>query len=130
MRTLDPGHRYALANLDGDGEGMLTFVKREGTLYPGNVGSHAGTTMQEVLRALIDRCRYVDRQRPCAENALVVADLRSALRTLELRAARIHGIAVDLPLDGIELLGTCATCGHVVCRCAESEGADANKERI
>jgi hypothetical protein len=53
VRTLDPGHRYALANLDGDGEDMLTFVKREGMLYPGNVGSHAGTTMQEVLRALI-----------------------------------------------------------------------------
>lgn len=104
-----------LASLDGGDEQELTFVKREGANYPGNVGHYPGTTLQETIRALIDRCAYVNAQRHCAENLQAIAGLRYALRALELRAARMHGITIALPLDGIELLGTCAQCGHIAC---------------
>jgi hypothetical protein len=30
MKVIDAGHKYALAHLDGPGEEVLTFVKREG----------------------------------------------------------------------------------------------------
>ena len=67
MRVLDPGHRYALRHLDGDGETVLQFVNREGEKYPGNAGACEGTTMQEILRALIDRAAYVNGQASCEE---------------------------------------------------------------
>lgn len=52
MRVVDPGHVYDLVSLDGGQVHRLTFVKRLGERYPGNVGfPHAGTNMQEVLRA-------------------------------------------------------------------------------
>jgi hypothetical protein len=130
VRVLDPGHRYALAYIDGAGEDVITFVKRCGERYPGNVGDHAGTTMQELLRAIIDRCVYVNAQRPCCENVRVIADLRSALRTLEQRAARMHGIAIELPFDGIELLNTCDRCGHVACPHVKCGGTGAIEKGI
>lgn len=55
MKVIDPGHVYDLRSLDGEQLNRLVFVKREGPSYPGNVGHYPGTTMQEVLRALIDR---------------------------------------------------------------------------
>lgn len=74
---------------------MLTFVKREGSRYPGNVGHHAGTTSQEVLRALIDRAKYVNAQLPCAESEAVIGLLQSAMLLLEVRAARLKGAVID-----------------------------------
>ena len=63
MRVLDPGHTYQLKILDGnlgDFE-TLCHVKRIGTNYPGNIApAYPGTTTQEVLRAEIDRLRYVN----------------------------------------------------------------------
>jgi len=130
VRIIDPGHRYALATLDGVLDQELTFVKREGANYPGNVGSHPGTTMQEVLRVLIDRCAYVNAQRPCDENRQVIASLRSALHVLELRAARAHGLSsASLQSDGIELLDTCVTCGHIVCQHGDRSN-DAIQQRV
>lgn len=80
---------YTAWQLDGLGEEILTFVKREGQRYPGNVGHHAGTTAQEVLRALVDRVQYVDSQIPDSNNVVVLASLRKALWHLEARAAHI-----------------------------------------
>jgi hypothetical protein len=59
MKVLEAGHKYELLSLDGGEPQILTFVKREGEGYPGNVGHHPGTTLQEVLRAEIDRGMYV-----------------------------------------------------------------------
>lgn len=115
MRIIDPGHHYALATLDGDVNQELVFVKRAGHLYPGNVGHHPGVTMQEVIRALIDRCCYVSSQQQCQENALTIRALREALHSLESRAARIHGLTLDVPVDKIELTPPCQTCGHIRC---------------
>lgn len=116
MVTLDPGHVYLLDALDGDAVQRLAFVKREGDKYPGNVGSHSGTTLQEVIRALIERCQYVNAQTPCAETEAVTGLLSAALLLLELRAARNHGRHLDTTLDAlITGSGKCTRCGHVGC---------------
>lgn len=120
MDVLDPGHKYHLRSLDlpeGDDRGFqtLTFVKREGPGYPGNIGHYSGTTTQEVLRALIDRAHYVDNQIPDLANRWVIYYLRAAIWQLEKRAATRHGREFVVPVDGIELLPTCEKCNHVGC---------------
>lgn len=48
--------------------------------------------MQEVLRALIDRIRYVNAQKFDQNNLLVLLCLRAAFNALEERAATLKGI--------------------------------------
>jgi hypothetical protein len=116
MKVIDPGHEYELDSLDGDLPQKLVFVKREGAGYPGNVGAHPGTNLQEVLRALIERCHYLDNQIPCPETTLVLGLLQSALYLLEARAARRHGRILDAPLGELENpRSKCSQCGHVGC---------------
>jgi hypothetical protein len=115
MKIIDPGHVYDLQNLDGPSTSTLYFVKREGPGYPGNVGHHEGTNMQEVLRALIDRLKYVNGQAPDNRNALSIAHLRTTLWLLEDRAADRHGRELNVDMLGIELLPTCPKCGHLGC---------------
>lgn len=122
MQVIDPGHDYILNKLDNNDNLVytrLTFVKREGEGYPGNVGHHSGTTTQEVLRALIDRTKYVDKQEPCGENSEVLYNLRYAIYFLEERAADRHGRILNLSEDDIyriEEMPTCEKCGHIGCQ--------------
>jgi len=122
VKVLDPGHRYALAHLDGEGKSTLTFVKRVGDKYPGNSSAYEGVTTQEVLRALIERQRYVDGQRPDVANQRVIRNLLEALAELEIRAANARGDSnafdqlATMDLDAVLALPTCTTCGHVLCR--------------
>lgn len=116
MKVIDPGHVYDLASLDGGKGHPLIFVKREGERYPGNVGSHPGTTTQEVLRALLNRARYVYAQIPCVETEAMIGCLQQALLLCEIRAARVK----DKHLEAVSMLGfeyatVCKTCGHVAC---------------
>jgi hypothetical protein len=116
MRVIDPGHEYVLDSLDGDAPQRLVFVKRQGPKYPGNVGSHPGTTIQEVLRALLERLAYVNAQIPCAETEAASGMLTTALVLLEQRAARRHGRVLAAPLARvISGEGKCPRCGHVGC---------------
>lgn len=115
MNVIDPGHRYALRVYDGEGRQGLVFMKREGEGYPFNVGHHPGTNCQEVLRALLDRVAYLQRQIPCVENQLIAASLRTALHLFEVRAARRHGHELDPRHECIEAVPTCPQCGHVDC---------------
>ena len=134
MKVIDPGHIYELTELDGNSPRIqfdipgysdwplnrLVFVKREGERYPGNVGHHPGTTMQEVIRALIDRLKYVDGQAWHSTNEATTHHLRQALLSLEFRAADQHGRLQDF-LDRFseddcpELLSTCRKCLHIGC---------------
>lgn len=118
MRVLDSGHRYSLATLDGDGTPeLLQFVKREGLKYPGNVGHYPGTTMQEVLRALIERARYVNNQIACAETEAAIGCMETALLLFEMRAARRHKRHLDATaVEDVVSGATCVTCGHVGCK--------------
>lgn len=135
MKVIDPGHVYALAFLDGAItspempklgvllSNTLTFVKREGDGYPGNVGHHPGTNLQEVLRALIERVKYLERQVPHPNNPIIIFALRHSLWLLEQRAAERHGRPFTLPAAGvlriedstIEDAPTCRLCGHIGC---------------
>lgn len=119
MRVIDKGHFYALRMLDtqfDDKCEYLTFVKREGPGYPGNVGHYPGTTTQEVLRALIDRGRYVNKQIPCPETEAAIHLMETALVLLEMRAARRHGRTLKADyMDGIVYGEVCKECGHVGC---------------
>lgn len=121
LRCLDAGHEYELDSYDGEQSNRLVFMKREGDGYPLNVGHHAGTNCQEVLRVLIDRVQYLQSQIPCEENERVINNLRSALWEFELRAAKRHGRASVFPWREqyqpipIEQQPVCDTCGHVGC---------------
>lgn len=121
MRVIDPGHEYLLRSLDEkEGEtknpNILKFVKREGPGYPGNVGHHSGTTTQEVLRALINRTKYVNDQIPDPRNHAVLFHLRSAIFELEIRAAERHDrLLPPFAIREIENQPTCDKCGHIGC---------------
>jgi len=121
MQEVDPGHKYQLDVYDDNTDGFfehVTFMKREGPKYPGNVGHHPGTNIQEVLRACIERMKYLDAQDHDHLNKDIMHSLRHALYLLELRAARRHNLVIpsmrQLPED-IETLATCRTCGHLYC---------------
>ena len=116
MKIIDAGHIYLLDCLDGGEAVTLTFVKREGDNFPFNKGEYPGTNAQEVLRALIDRTEYLNRQKPCAETEAAIGNLRSALLLFELRAARRHTRQLDLrDTQGVVSGETCKVCGHVGC---------------
>jgi hypothetical protein len=115
MEILDPGHKFSLRHLDGDGEEILQFVKREGARYPGNVGHCEGTTMQEVLRALISRAEYVNSQIPCAETMAAIGFMKAVVYLFETRAARLHERFDELTIDEAVYGQTCGECGHVGC---------------
>jgi hypothetical protein len=116
MRVLDDGHAYSVDNYDGDWPQTIVFVKREGKGYPFNAGHHPGTNCQEVIRALIDRVEYLQRQESCAANTSILNHLRLALRDFELRAAHRHQRTLPLfDLGDIEKQPTCAGCGHIGC---------------
>lgn len=122
MKVIDPGHAYELAMLDNtnDDAGQTHAVLQEQELYfVKRVGDKYGTTTQEVIRALIDRTQYVDKQKSHSRNLVVIRSLRQALRELEMRAAEERGEGDAVPtifkLKAPELAPTCDTCGHVCC---------------
>lgn len=116
MKVIDPGHKYELDSYDGGESVRLTFVKREGEGYPFNAGHYSGTNCQEVIRALIDRVKYLQSQIHCDENIFVIDYLRRALWQFEIRAAQRHGRRLpDFYLNEIESQPTCAGCGHIGC---------------
>ncbi len=79
MNVKEPGHIYELRQLDGPGYERLSFVNREDK-------PHAGTTTQEVLRALIDRTQHCDNCLRWAGNDEIIKHLRMALVMHESRA--------------------------------------------
>jgi hypothetical protein len=114
MKTLDPGHLYELQSLDGAEPTLLRFVKRVGERYPGNeMPEYPGTNCQEVIRALICRCAYLNGQIPCQETEAAQALLRAVLMLFETRAARIKGRAPPSDYD----VEQCRRCGHLECGC-------------
>lgn len=82
MRVIVPGHLYELQNLRSEGTTKLQFY-RDGEIHP---ESWDGPSCQEVIRALIDRVRVLDEEKPWLGNTKIVADLRSALAGFEARA--------------------------------------------
>ena len=122
MKVIDPGHDYLLDSLDGGEPIRLTFVKRNEPpeKYPGNDSAYPGTQIQEVLRALLERCRYLEGQIPCMQTEAVAAAFEQSLWLLEQRHVERHGDpdALDIyPISGIDLREYCPECGHIECYC-------------
>jgi len=115
MQIVDPGHEYLLDSYDGGEPVRLIFVKREGEGYPFNVGHRPGTNLQETWRADIERLLYLQSQKPCEENAIVINKLRECIWQLEIRAARRHGRELPPFRVDIENEPTCPGCGHIGC---------------
>jgi protein gp37 len=70
--------------------------------------------VREVLRACIDRARYVNAQIPCWETRLSIGLLSLVVWLYEARAARVHGWPWPSIRQAVEM-ESCATCGHVRC---------------
>lgn len=81
MRVLKPGHTYELDHLDGSGKSRLQFVQRSPKHEP-----KEGVTNQEVLRALIDRVKFLNEELPWNGNEKILRHLRMALILHEARA--------------------------------------------
>ena len=93
MEVSDPGHIYHLKELGG-GDQTLTFMKRSGGAIQYDK-EWPGLQVQEVLRALIDRSKYLYDVLPCNETADAVWHLQMALYLYELRAWRRKQEAVN-----------------------------------
>lgn len=119
VEIIDKGHAYKLLSLDGEHEQELRFVKRydptDFDRYPGNENEYPGTTIQSVLRALLERMRYLQHQVWSGENIVVISCLRVALWFMEFRAARRHGRFYAKSLSYAEFHPMCKTCGHTLC---------------
>lgn len=123
MKIIDSGHYYKFHQLDMP-EGKqsdtvypseIRFVKRVGKKFPGNVISYPGTTMQEVLRALISRCHYLYNQTPCWQTKLAIPLMKACVWLFEMRAAHRHGRSA--PGFNEAVYGEfCTICGHVGCK--------------
>ena len=82
MKVLDEGHTYALQNNKSDKcEVILKFFKDRVI----NENGHEGTTNQEVLRALIDRIKFLDKQLSHKNNKEILYHLRKAIVLHEQR---------------------------------------------
>ena len=115
MKVIDPGHFYELDGFDGGRQLVLRFMKRIGDGYPHNVGPpYPGTNCQEVIRALIDRVKYLHMQIPHPQNVVILDSLRGALTAFEERAAERHGREL-LFSNPIEDEPSCQVCGHIRC---------------
>ena len=89
MKILRPGHLYELANFEHpENPGhVIQFIEKE----PKEEGStelktiNDGTTNEEVLKVLIDRCQSLYNKFPSRETALAITRLEEALMWLEKR---------------------------------------------
>ena len=119
MKVIEPGHMYEVSIFDGPQNywNKIRFFKRVGEGYPGNeLPPHDGTNCQEILRVLINRVKYLNKQIPCGENSMIISLLRMCLYLFEQRAARRHGRELVSPVQLIENMPFCETCGHIECK--------------
>lgn len=98
MEVLKPGHCYLLDHLDGNNKTLLQFVQRKPLHEPVE-----GVTNQEVLRAVIDRVKFLDKEVPWHGNADILYHLRAAIGLHEARAIERHIEKRQLAVENVEL---------------------------
>lgn len=86
MKILDPGHIFEMQQLGG-GTQTITFVKRSGGAISYE-DEWPGVQVQEVLRVLIARTKYLHSILPCTESLDAICYLRMTLFMYEVRAWR------------------------------------------
>lgn len=93
MKVITEGHKYALANFEdkdypNGGVQEIQFIQKEANgAGPDMITYENGTTNEEVLRMLIDRMQYLNKQLPSRENSLAITKLEEALLWLHHRTA-------------------------------------------
>ncbi len=87
MKVVNDGHVYRLENLGGVDEQALIFIKRSGGAITYEE-EWPGLQVQEVLRVLIDRTKYLYNILPCLETQVALKNLRMSLYWYEVRAYR------------------------------------------
>jgi hypothetical protein len=125
MICIDPGHRYLVKGFDSSISQVIEFMKRIGEGYPGNdPPAYGGTNCQELLRVVIDRVEYLNKQKESNYNRHILDALRNVLLMFEERAAEMHGMDDVLTkrisaepgfVKNIEKVSVCNVCGHLVC---------------
>ena len=101
MKVIDEGHKYLLDdNKTPTNTTTITFMKDANI----NGDGYEGTTNQEVLRALIDRIKFLEGQVHHRFNAVIINHLRMALvlheeRHLERLVDRGESIEDIVPKD-------------------------------
>lgn len=93
MKVNTPGHNYTLDHLDGNQVTTIQFVQRVPLHEP-----LEGVINQEVLRVLIDRVKFLDKEMPWDGNKDILMHLRKALALHENRALLRH-----IEKDGLEV---------------------------
>lgn len=124
MLVHDKGHLYAVVDYPtGLLQQEIQFVKKVGARFPGNsLPESDGTNCQEVIRVLIDRCKYLNSQIPSKQTTRIIELLRNALYLFEYRAAdqkdNLRGLFqmsnVRSDLVDIESVPACTICGHIM----------------
>ncbi|MEI8224144.1 MAG: hypothetical protein WCG20_03415 [bacterium] len=87
MKIIDPGHIYELRQLGDSEVQVLKFIKRSGGAV-NYAKEWPGLQTQEVLRALIDRTKYLNNVLPCKETEEAIKHLQMAMYWYEARALR------------------------------------------
>lgn len=101
MKTLTPGHKYELENFERkDRPGQVIQFIEKAQSPGGPTGQldtvNDGTTNEEVLKMLIDRCQSLYDKFPSEETACSISHLKSALyaqqsRTYERQQRGVEG---------------------------------------
>lgn len=82
MVVIDPGHLYKLKdNQTNKHDIILKFYKDKNI----NGDGYDGTSNQEVIRALIDRVKFLDKQKPHPNNEEIIKCLRKVIILHEQR---------------------------------------------
>jgi len=108
MRVLDPGHRYALENLKGDGETVIQFFKDAEIHGDG----YDGPSCQEYHRALIDRVQRLDAEKPFWGNHLIIQKSREIIAIFEMRALYYKVEKGELEIEKLPI----GEDGHIIIR--------------
>ena len=89
MKTLTPGHKYELGNFeakDQPGQVIQFIEKSPSPLDATKLKTvNDGTTNEEVLKMLIDRCQSLYDKFPSEETACSISHLKSALYAQQSR---------------------------------------------
>ena len=99
MKIVDNGHLYKLKNnRNNKHEVSLKFYKDMEI----NGDGYEGTSNQEVLRALIDRIKFLDKQKPHPNNIEIIKCLRKAIVLHEQRHLD-RMLEKDMEIENLEV---------------------------
>jgi len=93
MKVIRDAHLYELESMEGTFPQRVQFIEKEeryrtlAAMDKTFVTVNDGTTNEEVLKMLIDRCKKLGEKLPCRENSIAVTKLEEALMWFEKRTA-------------------------------------------